>query len=70
MPTPAGCAANWTPSGPVPATTREARRSPRVAAALLVGLIGYGFSMALMVRAGLGLDPWDVFHQGLSRHTG
>ena len=26
--------------------------------------------MALMVRAGLGLDPWDVFHQGLSRHTG
>ncbi|HEX5144305.1 MAG TPA: hypothetical protein VFW21_10595 [Mycobacterium sp.] len=22
--------------------------------------------MALMVRAGLGLDPWDVFHQGLA----
>src|SRR5258708_32515675 len=40
------------------------------AAALLVGLIGYGFSMAVMVRAGLGLDPWDVFHQGLTRHTG
>lgn len=38
--------------------------------ALLVGLVLYGFSMALMVRAGLGLDPWDVFHQGLSRHTG
>ncbi|OBA96464.1 hypothetical protein A5662_17915 [Mycobacteriaceae bacterium 1482268.1] len=38
--------------------------------ALLVGLTGYGFSMALMVRAGLGLDPWDVFHQGLSRRTG
>jgi uncharacterized membrane protein YczE len=37
---------------------------------LLTGLIGYGFSMALMVRSGLGLDPWDVFHQGLSRHTG
>lgn len=37
---------------------------------LLVGLTGYGFSMALMVQAGLGLDPWDVFHQGLSRHTG
>ena len=31
---------------------------------------GYGFSMAVMVRAGLGLDPWDVFHQGLARHTG
>jgi uncharacterized membrane protein YczE len=38
--------------------------------ALLVGLAGYGFSMAMMVRAGLGLDPWDVFHQGLARHTG
>lgn len=39
-------------------------------AALLVGLTGYGLSMAMMVRAGLGLDPWDVFHQGLSIHTG
>jgi uncharacterized membrane protein YczE len=38
--------------------------------ALLVGLSGYGFSMAMMVRAGLGLDPWDVFHQGLAMHTG
>jgi uncharacterized membrane protein YczE len=26
--------------------------------------------MAMMVRAGLGLDPWDVFHQGLAGHTG
>ncbi|MGW0158030.1 membrane protein YczE [Mycobacterium sp. NPDC003323] len=40
------------------------------AALLLVGLAGYGFSMAMMVQAGLGLDPWDVFHQGLARHTG
>src|SRR4029079_2698237 len=38
--------------------------------ALLVGLGGYGVSMAVMGRAGLGLDPWDVFHQGLARHTG
>ena len=37
--------------------------------ALLVGLIGYGFSMAMMVRAELGLDPWDVFHQGLALRT-
>ena len=36
---------------------------------MLLGLTGYGFSMAMMVRAGLGLDPWDVFHQGLSRQT-
>jgi len=38
--------------------------------ALLTGLSLYGASMALMVRAGLGLDPWDVFHQGLSARTG
>lgn len=37
--------------------------------ALLLGLIGYGFSMAMMVRADLGLDPWDVFHQGLALRT-
>jgi uncharacterized membrane protein YczE len=37
--------------------------------ALMVGLSGYGFSMAMMVHAGLGLDPWDVFHQGLTVHT-
>lgn len=38
--------------------------------ALLIGLFGYGFSMALMIKAGLGLDPWDVFHQGLAGRTG
>ncbi|MFI1382088.1 YitT family protein [Embleya sp. NPDC020886] len=26
--------------------------------------------MALMIRAELGLDPWDVFHQGLAERTG
>jgi uncharacterized membrane protein YczE len=26
--------------------------------------------MALMIRAGLGLDPWDVFHQGVAERTG
>jgi uncharacterized membrane protein YczE len=26
--------------------------------------------MALQIRAGLGLDPWDVFHQGVSEKTG
>src|SRR5690349_24284241 len=46
------------------------RKATLRASALLVGLCGYGFSMAVMVRAGLGLDPWDVFHQGLARHTG
>ena len=22
------------------------------------------------MRSGLGLDPWDVFHQGLAEHLG
>lgn len=34
--------------------------------ALYVGLWLYGFSMAVMIRAALGLDPWDVFHQGVA----
>ena len=33
---------------------------------LFWGLALYGFSLALMIRANWGLDPWDVFHQGLS----
>jgi uncharacterized membrane protein YczE len=37
---------------------------------LYAGLVLYGTSMALQIRAGLGLDPWDVFHQGLANHTG
>ncbi|WP_454789365.1 membrane protein YczE [Mycolicibacterium lutetiense] len=45
------------------------RTAVKRGALLLIGLCGYGTSMAMMVRAGLGLDPWDVFHQGLTRHT-
>jgi uncharacterized membrane protein YczE len=37
---------------------------------LYLGLLLYGFSSSLLVLAGLGLDPWDVFHQGLSRTFG
>jgi uncharacterized membrane protein YczE len=37
---------------------------------LVLGLILYGASSALLVLGGLGLEPWNVFHQGLSRHTG
>ena len=36
---------------------------------LYVGLALYGFSMALMIRANLGLDPWDAFHQGIASHV-
>ncbi len=49
---------------------RRATTTAIRSALLLAGLTGYGVSMALFVRAGLGLDPWDVFHQGLAKHTG
>lgn len=34
---------------------------------LVVGLGFFGFGVALMVRAELGLGPWDVLHQGIAR---
>jgi uncharacterized membrane protein YczE len=34
------------------------------------GLILYGISSSLLVLSNLGLDPWDVFHQGLSKTFG
>jgi len=37
---------------------------------LASGLTLFGISIALMVRAGLGVDSWDVLHQGLARSTG
>ncbi|MCW2776336.1 MAG: hypothetical protein JWN17_61 [Frankiales bacterium] len=43
---------------------------PRRLGQLLVGLLLYGASLALLVRAGLGTSPWDVLHQGLSRTVG
>lgn len=33
---------------------------------LFAGLVLFGASMAMLVRAGLGVDPWDVFHQGVA----
>jgi uncharacterized membrane protein YczE len=39
-------------------------------AQLYGGLVLYGISSSLLVLARLGLDPWDVFHQGLSRTFG
>lgn len=37
---------------------------------LLFGLVLFGLGIALMARSDLGLAPWDVMHQGISRHTG
>lgn len=43
---------------------RLGRRLPQ----LVLGLLLYGWSMSLMIASDLGLDPWDVFHQGLTRY--
>jgi uncharacterized membrane protein YczE len=47
-------------------TPLPADRRPRRFAQLIAGLLLYGVTMGMMVRAVLGLDPWDVFHQGLT----
>ena len=49
------------------------RRQPSRPARLIqlyVGLALYGASSALLVAAGLGLEPWGVLHQGLAELTG
>ncbi|MEV7181837.1 hypothetical protein [Kitasatospora sp. NPDC093679] len=69
----ADTAAPAAPDAPVPAAgdvprppSRLGRRVPQLAA----GLVLYGVSMGLMLRASLGGNPWDVLHQGLARHFG
>ena len=44
---------------------RLGRRVPQ----LLIGLVLYGASLAMMVRGSLGLAPWDVLHSGFIRHV-
>ena len=46
-----------------PSTVPVVRRPSSRIAQLTVGLVPYGVSMACMIRARLGLDPWDVLHQ-------
>lgn len=55
------------------AATRARRlvrdRMPERLLRLFVGLVLFGISLAMMVRATLGVGPWDVLHQGLSLHV-
>lgn len=37
---------------------------------LILGLIFFGVGIALMVRSELGLNPWEILHQGISNRTG
>lgn len=63
-----------TPEPPRPSRRREAwagRSGHAVRTVqLLFGLFLFGLNIALMIRAELGLGPWDAFHVGLSRVTG
>jgi len=43
---------------------------PRRLVQLFAGLVLYGISDSMLLLAGLGVDPWDVLHQGLARRTG
>ena len=57
--------------GPVPfLDPLPTGRRPRRLVQLLVGIALFGISNGLLLRAGLGVDPWDVLHQGLSRTIG
>ena len=51
---------------PTPSRSEILTRVPR----LIVGLVLFGIGIALMVIANLGLSPWEVMHQGISRNTG
>ena len=51
---------------PFPTRRELVRRTPR----LVIGLTLFGLGIAMMVTANLGLSPWEIFHQGISRRTG
>lgn len=46
------------------------RRLPRRVTQLVIGLVLYGVGLGLMVRAAIGVPPWDVLSQGLVIHLG
>lgn len=48
---------------------RPQARPVRRGAQLLVGLVLYAASIAMLVHAGLGSMPWDVLTQGIVRRT-
>lgn len=50
----------------IPPGSEVRRRLPP----LVAGLVLCGVAFACIVQADLGLDPWDVLHQGVSDRTG
>ena len=51
-------------------TLATGRRLGRRLLNLYLGLVLFGVSCGMIVASGLGLGPWDVFHQGVSRRIG
>ncbi|GIG36670.1 membrane protein YczE [Cellulomonas pakistanensis] len=51
-------------------TPATATHAGRRAAQLVVGLVLYAVSIALLVHSGLGNMPWDVLNQGTARQIG
>ncbi|TIC88181.1 hypothetical protein E8D34_06835 [Nocardioides sp. GY 10113] len=66
-PLPARTPAALTDLGPI-AQLRAGRLGRRVPQ-LLVGLVLYGVSLAMLFRSGTGLAPWDVLHSGFIQHV-
>jgi uncharacterized membrane protein YczE len=54
---------------PTPSRWSPAIVLPRLPG-LVIGLVLFGTGIAMMAQAGLGLGPWEVFHQGIARLTG
>ncbi|MEU1012798.1 hypothetical protein [Streptomyces sp. NPDC005890] len=74
--TPVSTAGTSTPSPSTSGTVTPGASAPgrrhlgRRLGQLYSGLALYGASSALLVVAGLGLEPWNVLHQGLAGLTG
>ena len=51
---------------PRPLRERTAERLLRC----VTGLAFFGIGIAFFVKSTLGVPPWDVFHSGVSKHTG
>ncbi|GAA3073732.1 hypothetical protein GCM10020000_68330 [Streptomyces olivoverticillatus] len=65
----AGLGSEESPEGRAPGGSRGPHLARRLLQ-LYAGLVLYGVSAGLQLRAGLGLAPWDVLNQGVARHAG
>lgn len=52
----------------IPASSTSRRDLVDRSVQLLVGLFIYGVALAMMIRGGIGLSPWDVLSVGITNH--